>query len=120
MPSTAGGQAQGTEAPTTHPTEGIDVIGALILGVIAGYIGRFLMPGKDKMGFIATVALGLAGSLLGFLLFTKVLGIGDDKAFDLGGLVGAIIGVVLLLAVFRMAQHDKRDKRTERKRRPAF
>jgi uncharacterized membrane protein YeaQ/YmgE (transglycosylase-associated protein family) len=96
------------------------MIGAIILGILAGFIGRALMPGKDKMGFFATVLLGLVGAVVGFLIFTELLGIGDNRAFDLGGLVGAVIGVILLLGVGRMLQHDNRDKRTERRRRSAF
>jgi len=92
------------------------VIGALILGIVAGFLGRLLMPGKDKMGFLATIVLGIAGAALGFLVFTKVLGIGDDSAFDLGGLPGAVLGVIALLAVYRIALRDKRDKRAERRR----
>ena len=92
------------------------MIGALILGIVAGFLGRLLMPGKDKMGFVATIVLGIAGAALGFLVFTKLLGIGDDKAFDLGGLPGAVLGVVALLAVYRIALRDKRDKRAERRR----
>jgi uncharacterized membrane protein YeaQ/YmgE (transglycosylase-associated protein family) len=96
------------------------VIGAIILGIVAGFLGRALMPGKDKMGFFATVALGLAGSLVGFLIFTELLGIGDNEAFDLGGLIGAVLGVILLLGVGRALQRDKPDRRTERRRRKAF
>jgi uncharacterized membrane protein YeaQ/YmgE (transglycosylase-associated protein family) len=71
------------------------MIGALILGLVAGFIGKLLMPGKDPGGFFATILLGLAGAAVGFLIFTELLGIGDNEAFDLGGLVGAIIGVFL-------------------------
>lgn len=77
------------------------MIGAIILGILAGYIGRFLMPGRDPMGFLATVGLGLLGSIVGFLIFTELLGIGDNEAFDLGGLIGAILGVMILLAIYR-------------------
>jgi uncharacterized membrane protein YeaQ/YmgE (transglycosylase-associated protein family) len=77
------------------------MIGALILGLVAGYIAKALVPGKDPGGFFVTILLGLAGSLLGFFLFTEVLGIGDTEAFDLGGLIGAIIGTVLLLLAYR-------------------
>jgi len=96
------------------------MVGAIILGIVAGFLGRALMPGKDKMGFFATVALGLVGSLVGFLIFTELLGIGDNKAFDLGGLIGAVLGVMLLLGVGRMLQREKPDRRTERRRRKAF
>ena len=78
------------------------MVGAIILGIVAGFIGRLLMPGKDPMGFFMTILLGLAGSVVGFLIFTELLGIGDDRMFDLGGLIGAIIGVMILLGIYRM------------------
>ena len=84
------------------------MIGAIILGIVAGYLGRLLMPGRDDMGFLATMLVGLAGSVVGFLVFTELLGIGDNQMFDLGGLVGAIIGVMLLLGLYRVALKDKR------------
>ena len=80
------------------------MIGAIILGIVAGYLGKFLMPGDDHepQGFIATTLLGLVGALAGFFIFTELLGIGDDDIFDLGGLVGAVIGVMLVLFLYRM------------------
>jgi uncharacterized membrane protein YeaQ/YmgE (transglycosylase-associated protein family) len=83
------------------------MIGAIVLGIVAGYLGRLLMPGRDKMGFIATMLLGLAGAVVGFLVFTELLGIGDDRMFDLGGLIGAIAGVMVLLLLYRLALKDK-------------
>jgi uncharacterized membrane protein YeaQ/YmgE (transglycosylase-associated protein family) len=80
------------------------MIGAIILGIVAGFAGRLLMPGRDKMGFIATFVLGLAGAVVGWLVFTDWLGIGDTQVFDLGGLLSAIIGVVILLAAFRLVR----------------
>jgi uncharacterized membrane protein YeaQ/YmgE (transglycosylase-associated protein family) len=84
------------------------MIGAIVLGIVAGYIGRLLMPGRDKLGFIATMLLGLAGSVVGFLVFTELLSIGDNEMFDLGGLLGAIIGVMVLLGLYRIALKDKK------------
>jgi uncharacterized membrane protein YeaQ/YmgE (transglycosylase-associated protein family) len=83
------------------------MVGAIILGIVAGYLGRLLMPGKDKMGFIATMLLGLAGAVVGFLVFTELLSIGDNEMFDLGGLIGAIIGVMLLLLLYRAVLKNK-------------
>jgi uncharacterized membrane protein YeaQ/YmgE (transglycosylase-associated protein family) len=85
-----------------------EMIGAIVLGIVAGYLGRLLMPGRDQMGFITTMLLGLAGSVLGFLVFTELLGIGDDNMFDLGGLIGAIIGVMILLGMYRAVLKDKK------------
>jgi uncharacterized membrane protein YeaQ/YmgE (transglycosylase-associated protein family) len=79
------------------------MVGAIVLGIVAGYLGRLLMPGRDKMGFIMTSLLGLAGAVLGFLVFTELLGVGDNEMFDLGGLIGAIIGVMILLFIYRRA-----------------
>jgi uncharacterized membrane protein YeaQ/YmgE (transglycosylase-associated protein family) len=87
------------------------MIGAIILGILAGFIGKLLMPGKDPGGFFVTILLGLAGSLLGFFLFTELLGIGDSDTFDLGGLPGAIIGTMILLFAYRqIAGGDDRDR----------
>jgi uncharacterized membrane protein YeaQ/YmgE (transglycosylase-associated protein family) len=76
------------------------MIGAIILGIVAGFLGRLLMPGPDPMGFFMTTLLGLAGSLVGFYLFAAI-GIGDSDKFDLGGIVGAVIGVIIILAIYR-------------------
>jgi uncharacterized membrane protein YeaQ/YmgE (transglycosylase-associated protein family) len=77
------------------------MIGAIILGLVAGFIAKALMPGDDPGGFFVTILLGLAGALVGFFLFTELLGIGDSDMFDLGGLIGAIIGTMILLAIYR-------------------
>jgi uncharacterized membrane protein YeaQ/YmgE (transglycosylase-associated protein family) len=83
------------------------MIGAIILGIVAGFAGRLIMPGRDKMGLIPTVGLGLAGAVVGWLVFTDLLGIGDTDVFDLGGLVSAIIGVVIILGVFRLIRAQR-------------
>ena len=75
------------------------MIGAIILGLVAGFIGKALMPGKDPGGFFVTILLGLAGAAVGWLIFTAGLGIGDTDVFDLGGLLSAIIGTVIVLLV---------------------
>src|SRR4051794_41877476 len=58
------------------------------------------MPGKQDIGFLLTAVLGIVGALVGFFIFTSVLGIGDSDAFDLGGLPGAVIGAMLVLFLY--------------------
>ncbi len=77
-----------------------EILGAIVLGVLAGFIARALLPGKQSMGLLMTILLGLAGSFVGFLIFAELLDIGDEDAFDLGGLIGAIIGAMLLLFLY--------------------
>jgi uncharacterized membrane protein YeaQ/YmgE (transglycosylase-associated protein family) len=78
------------------------VIGAILLGLAAGIIGRMLVPDmwsglSGPKSWLFSLLLGLAGALLGYLIFTVALGIGDDEIFDFGGIFGAIIGVIILL-----------------------
>ena len=78
-----------------------EIIAAIVIGVIAGYLGRLLLPGRDPMGFVQTVVFGIIGALIGYFLFTALLGIGDDDKFDFGGIIGAIIGTMIVLLIWR-------------------
>jgi uncharacterized membrane protein YeaQ/YmgE (transglycosylase-associated protein family) len=84
-----------------------ELIGAIVIGILAGYIGRALLPGPDPMGFFATVAVGVVGALLGWVLFTFLLGIGDEDKFDLGGIIGAIIGTMIVLGILRAVRRSR-------------
>lgn len=80
------------------------MLGAIIVGFIAGTIGRFLIPDafnnvEGVKSWILSTLLGLAGAFLGWLIFAKGLGWGDDNIFDLGSIFGAIIGVIILLPI---------------------
>ena len=79
------------------------MIGALILGVVAGGLARLFIPNdafdylEGWKSWLATLVLGVVGAAVGWVIFTGIFGIGDSDMFDLGGLVGAIIGSVLVL-----------------------
>jgi uncharacterized membrane protein YeaQ/YmgE (transglycosylase-associated protein family) len=78
------------------------VIGAIFLGLVAGIVGRLLVPDmwsglSGPKSWLFSLVIGLAGALLGYLIFTVGLGIGDEEVFDFGGVFGAIIGVIILL-----------------------
>ncbi len=78
-----------------------EIIAAIVIGIFAGYLGRLLLPGRDPMGFVQTVVFGIIGALVGYFLFTSLLGIGDDDKFDFGGIIGAIIGTMIVLLIWR-------------------
>ena len=100
------------------------MIGALILGFLAGAIGRMLMPRdvfrhmSGPASWLVSLLLGLAGAALGWFIFTDLLGIGDDDMFDLGGILSAIIGVLLLLPIVGFVLR-RTGASPERQRRPA-
>jgi uncharacterized membrane protein YeaQ/YmgE (transglycosylase-associated protein family) len=70
----------------------------IIIGLIAGAIAKLIMPGRDPGGIVATILLGIAGSLVGgFLANALGMGSGDRTA----GLIGSVIGAIILLAIYR-------------------
>ncbi|OLC56678.1 MAG: transglycosylase [Chloroflexi bacterium 13_1_40CM_4_68_4] len=75
------------------------MIALLIVGLIAGAIARFLVPGPDPMGWIGTIALGIVGSFVGGflanLLFTGTATISP------AGWIGSIVGAIVVLLVWR-------------------
>lgn len=76
------------------------IIAAILVGLIVGFVARALLPGKQEMGVVATILLGLVGSFVGYFLFTELLGIGDSDKFDFGGVIGAIIGAMIVLFLY--------------------
>ena len=80
------------------------MVGALILGVVAGFIARAVVPNdafeqmRGPKSWLVSIVLGLVGALVGYGIF-RALDIGDDDIFDLGGIIGAIIGAVIVLVV---------------------
>jgi uncharacterized membrane protein YeaQ/YmgE (transglycosylase-associated protein family) len=86
----------------------VGIIGWILLGFLAGLIAKALMPGEERGGCILTTLLGVGGALLGGLL-ASLVGLGDpiDEFFDLSTWLAAIIGAVVILAVWR-AVSDRR------------
>jgi uncharacterized membrane protein YeaQ/YmgE (transglycosylase-associated protein family) len=75
----------------------------LIIGLIAGAVARLVVPGRDPMGWVGTLALGLIGSLVGGLLAVAF----TDRTLDeysAAGLLGSILGAVVALLVYRFMQ----------------
>lgn len=77
------------------------VIGWIIFGFIVGLIARFLMPGRQPMGFILTTILGIAGSFVGGYLGTMFSGNQMDTS-NPSGWIGAVVGALLLLFLYGM------------------
>ena len=76
-------------------------IGWIIIGAVAGVLGKLVMPGKDPGGFIVTILLGIAGALLAGFLGQAV---GFYSAGEGAGWIGATVGAIALLAIYRMVK----------------
>jgi len=83
----------------------MEILGMILLGLIAGALAKLLMPGRDGGGFILTIVLGIAGSLLGGVVF-NAMGLGDGSRW--AGLIGSVIGAIVILAVYRMIAGRRR------------
>lgn len=77
------------------------IIGFLLFGLVAGLIARFLVPGKDPMGLIGTMVLGVVGSFVGGFVYNFFM-LGSDQLFATSGWVGSIAGAVVLLILMRL------------------
>ena len=71
----------------------------VVFGLIAGAIAKFLMPGKVPGGILLTIAVGIVGAIVGGFIGTR-LGFGDIDGFNLGSMLLAVGGGVLVLFIF--------------------
>ena len=75
------------------------IIGWIIIGLIAGAIARWIMPGPDPMGWLGTIVLGIVGSLVGGTILGLLTGGGLE--LSAAGIVGSILGALLVLFIWR-------------------
>lgn len=77
------------------------IIAWILLGLIAGVLAKALMPGDDPGGFVVTVLIGIAGALIGGFLWNVLTGNDGYGDLDIGGILIAVLGAMLLLFVYR-------------------
>jgi uncharacterized membrane protein YeaQ/YmgE (transglycosylase-associated protein family) len=77
----------------------MSILWSIFIGLLAGGLAKLVMPGRDPGGTIVTIALGIAGSLVATFLGRAV---GWYREGDATGFIGATLGAILLLAVYRM------------------
>ena len=75
----------------------------LIVGLIAGALARLIMPGRDPMGIIATILLGIVGSVVGGLVSWAIWG-NNNGRFQPAGLLLSILGAIIVLWIWRMTR----------------
>ena len=73
----------------------------LIIGLIAGALARLIMPGRDPMGIVMTIILGIVGSILGGLVSWAIWGT-ETGRIQPAGLILSVIGAIIVLWIYRM------------------
>ncbi len=82
----------------------ISFIGAIIIGGLAGLVAKFLTPGRDPGGFIITILLGIAGAMVATFLGQAL---GWYRPGQSAGFIGAVVGAVIILVVYRMVARPR-------------
>jgi uncharacterized membrane protein YeaQ/YmgE (transglycosylase-associated protein family) len=77
------------------------IVWTLIIGLLAGIVAKFLMPGRDPGGFIITILLGVAGAFVATWLGQSI---GWYQAGEGAGFIGAVVGAVILLVIYRLVR----------------
>ncbi|MCZ6508081.1 MAG: GlsB/YeaQ/YmgE family stress response membrane protein [Acidobacteria bacterium] len=80
----------------------------IVMGLLAGVVAKFLLPGKDPGGCVMTVVIGSVGAVLGGLLATY-LGFGGLSGFDVRSLVIATLGAFVLLLLLRVLKSGENE-----------
>jgi uncharacterized membrane protein YeaQ/YmgE (transglycosylase-associated protein family) len=98
----------------------VGILTWVIWGLFVGMVARLLLPGRQRLGIVWTVILGVGGSVLGGLIATGLLDIADSDEFDFGSFLIAVGSSVVLLAVVgrvnRMLPDRERDRNQELRR----
>lgn len=79
------------------------IIGFLIIGLIAGFLARAILPGRDPMGLLMTMVLGIVGSFVGGFLAKALLNDNDGV-----GLIGSVVGAIIVLFIWRTVASRQR------------
>ena len=81
------------------------VLFLLVIGLVAGFLARALVPGSDAMSVGQTILLGIAGSFVGgFVGYALFRADGEDGAFQASGIIGSVVGAIVVLLVWRTMQ----------------
>ena len=86
----------------------LTILGWIVFGLVAGFIARALVPGKDDIGILRTIVLGVVGSVVGGLIFG--LFTGGFRGFHPAGWIGSIIGAIIVLVIYNKVTGRKRNR----------
>lgn len=81
------------------------IISWIVLGLIAGFIAKLIMPGDDPGGFVVTAIIGIVGGVVGGFV-GNLLGFGGVDGINIGSIVLAVIGAVILLIGYRVVRKN--------------
>jgi uncharacterized membrane protein YeaQ/YmgE (transglycosylase-associated protein family) len=92
------------------------IVVLIVVGLIAGLVARLLVPGRDKIGLLRTILLGIVGSFVGGFLWELVeYHQIETHQFQTVGIIGSIIGAIVVLLILRVTGLERRGSRRRRR-----
>ena len=89
----------------------LTILGMIVVGLIAGFLARAIVPGNDSMGIVPTIVLGIVGSFVGGLLGSLLFGRDGGEGFlHPTGLIGSVIGAIIALVVYNKVTGRKHSR----------
>jgi uncharacterized membrane protein YeaQ/YmgE (transglycosylase-associated protein family) len=79
----------------------VEFIGFILVGLVVGFLARAIIPGADPIGILGTLIVGIVGGLLGGLILGNVFESGNTRGVDWMDWLGAVIGAVVVLLIYR-------------------
>lgn len=79
----------------------MNLLWAIIVGLIAGVLAKLIMPGRDPGGMLVTIGIGIVGSVIANLLGRSM---GWYTEGESAGIIGSTVGAILLLVIYRMVK----------------
>jgi uncharacterized membrane protein YeaQ/YmgE (transglycosylase-associated protein family) len=91
------------------------IIILILIGLLAGAVARLVVPGRDPMGILGTILLGIVGSFVGGFIWNLIQyhRLAPHK-FHLAGILGSILGAILVLVILRLTGMEKGRRRVYR------
>ena len=81
-----------------------DILGHAVIGLVVGFLAKFLTPGRDPGGFFVTMAIGVAGS---FLATFGGQALGFYRVGQTAGFLGSLVGAIVLLLILRIVRRGQ-------------
>jgi uncharacterized membrane protein YeaQ/YmgE (transglycosylase-associated protein family) len=94
------------------------IVVLIVIGLIVGLVARLLVPGRDNIGLLGTILLGIVGSFVGGFLWELVeFHHIETDHFQSVGIIGSIIGAIVVLLILRVTGQERGHGRSRRRRR---
>jgi uncharacterized membrane protein YeaQ/YmgE (transglycosylase-associated protein family) len=94
----------------------VGILSWIVWGLFVGAIARLLLPGRQSIGLLWTIALGIGGSIVGGFVATELIDVGDSDEFDFGSFLIAVAASVVMLSIAArvIARAEARRERARR------